>query len=62
VIPGVVPNLIDLPPGCRFAPRCKARLENDLTICMQEEPRLLDSPPGHEVRCWLASPSSDSPV
>ena len=22
VIPGLVPNLIDLPPGCRFAPRC----------------------------------------
>ncbi|MEP7158143.1 MAG: ABC transporter ATP-binding protein, partial [Chloroflexota bacterium] len=27
VIPGMVPNLIDLPPGCRFAPRCEARVE-----------------------------------
>ncbi len=24
VIPGMVPNLINLPPGCRFAPRCEA--------------------------------------
>ena len=28
VIPGSVPNLINLPPGCRFAPRCLARVEN----------------------------------
>ena len=30
VIPGNVPNLIGLPPGCRFAPRCRARVANDL--------------------------------
>ena len=28
VIPGNVPNLINLPPGCRFAPRCRARVEH----------------------------------
>ncbi|HEX5671953.1 MAG TPA: ABC transporter ATP-binding protein, partial [Acidimicrobiia bacterium] len=33
VIPGVVPNLVDLPPGCRFAPRCKSRVELGLEIC-----------------------------
>jgi oligopeptide/dipeptide ABC transporter ATP-binding protein len=27
VIPGSVPNLVDLPPGCRFAPRCQSRLD-----------------------------------
>src|SRR4026207_1145678 len=27
VIPGSVPNLINLPAGCRFAPRCKKRIE-----------------------------------
>ncbi|HSJ26782.1 MAG TPA: ABC transporter ATP-binding protein, partial [Acidimicrobiia bacterium] len=32
-IPGVVPSLVDLPPGCRFASRCKARIEHELTIC-----------------------------
>ncbi len=28
VIPGSVPNLIDPPPGCRFAPRCAAHVLN----------------------------------
>jgi oligopeptide/dipeptide ABC transporter ATP-binding protein len=32
VIPGTVPNLIDLPPGCRFAPRCQARVQHTLKI------------------------------
>ncbi len=38
VIPGSVPNLVDLPPGCRFAPRCQARLNHNLTICTEEKP------------------------
>jgi oligopeptide/dipeptide ABC transporter ATP-binding protein len=53
VIPGSVPNLIDLPSGCRFAPRCKARLEHGLEICTQLEPTLLSAQPNHSVRCWL---------
>jgi oligopeptide/dipeptide ABC transporter ATP-binding protein len=52
-IPGSVPNLIDLPPGCKFAPRCAARVENELTICTEEEPKLKPVAPGHAVRCWL---------
>jgi oligopeptide/dipeptide ABC transporter ATP-binding protein len=52
-IPGSVPNLIDLPPGCKFAPRCVARVENELTICTAEEPKLKPVAPGHAVRCWL---------
>jgi oligopeptide/dipeptide ABC transporter ATP-binding protein len=52
-IPGSVPNLIDLPPGCKFAPRCAARVENELTICTEEEPKLRPVAPGHTVRCWL---------
>jgi len=56
VIPGTVPNLVNLPPGCRFAPRCKARLEYQLQICTEVEPDLIPvSPvsPVHLVRCWL---------
>jgi oligopeptide/dipeptide ABC transporter ATP-binding protein len=53
VIPGTVPNLISMPPGCRFAPRCRARVENNLTICSEKEPQLLDTKQGHLVRCWL---------
>jgi oligopeptide/dipeptide ABC transporter ATP-binding protein len=53
VIDGVVPNLIDLPAGCRFAPRCQARLEHDLTICLEQIPDLEAAQPDHIVRCWL---------
>lgn len=53
VIPGSVPNLIDLPPGCRFAPRCRARLERQLAKCAEQEPELLPIAPHHTVRCWL---------
>jgi oligopeptide/dipeptide ABC transporter ATP-binding protein len=53
VIPGSVPNLVDLPPGCRFAPRCKAMLEHGLSICAETKPDLIDYKPGHKVRCWL---------
>ena len=53
VIPGTVPNLINLPPGCRFAPRCRARVENDLDISTRVKPELKELAPGHQVRCWL---------
>lgn len=52
-IPGSVPNLIDLPPGCKFAPRCLPRVENELEICTSEEPELKQVAPGRWVRCWL---------
>jgi len=53
VIPGSVPNLVNLPPGCRFAPRCEARFKHGLDICTDQEPVLEDIKPGHKVRCWL---------
>jgi oligopeptide/dipeptide ABC transporter ATP-binding protein len=53
VIPGSVPNLINLPLGCKFAPRCRARVEYGLDICTGEEPDLIDLQKGHLVRCWL---------
>ena len=53
VIPGSVPNLVNLPPGCQFAPRCRARVEHNLEICTREEPQLKPTSPGHTVRCWL---------
>lgn len=55
-IPGVVPSLIDLPRGCRFAARCAARIENDLEICTEERPTLIEVEPGRSVRCWLHVP------
>jgi len=53
VIPGSVPNLINLPPGCRFAPRCQARFKYGCTICAEVKPELEEVKPGHFVRCWL---------
>jgi oligopeptide/dipeptide ABC transporter ATP-binding protein len=52
-IPGSVPNLINLPPGCRFAPRCRARVEHNLSICTEQLPELRPIGPEHMVRCWL---------
>jgi oligopeptide/dipeptide ABC transporter ATP-binding protein len=53
VIPGTVPNLIDLPVGCRFAPRCPARFKYGLSICTEVKPDLTEVKQGHLVRCWL---------
>ncbi len=53
VIPGSVPNLIDPPPACRFAPRCAARVQYGLKICTEVKPDLIDVREGHTVRCWL---------
>jgi oligopeptide/dipeptide ABC transporter ATP-binding protein len=53
VIPGVVPNLINLPEGCRFAERCLAREEHSVTPARRTHPELRAFGAGHEVRCWL---------
>jgi len=53
VIPGSVPNLMNLPPGCRFAPRCQARFKHALNICTVEKPELEEVKAGHFIRCWL---------
>lgn len=53
VIPGSVPNLVNLPKGCRFAPRCRSREKYNLTICTDIEPELDEVREGHKVRCWL---------
>lgn len=53
VIPGNVPNLVNLPSGCRFAPRCRAREQYGLSICEQKMPGLHEPLSGHLVRCWL---------
>jgi peptide/nickel transport system ATP-binding protein len=52
-IPGSVPNLISLPPGCKFAPRCQARIDNNLEKCTDSEPALKEVAANHWVRCWL---------
>ncbi|MCC6904287.1 MAG: ABC transporter ATP-binding protein [Anaerolineae bacterium] len=56
VIPGQPPHLANLPAGCRFAPRCLARVVNNLERCTQEEPDLLPVAEHRRVRCWLYHP------
>ena len=47
-LPGMVPNLLDLPRGCRFHPRCEERMD----ICSKEIPPEIDVGEA-TVRCWL---------
>ena len=48
-IGGVVPSLLDPPPGCRFAPRCKFAMPE----CRAAIPALREIEPGHKVACIL---------
>jgi oligopeptide/dipeptide ABC transporter ATP-binding protein len=61
VIPGMVPNLIELPPGCRFAPRCHSREQYDVRPATEVHPELRDIGVDHSVRCWLYHTSADTP-
>ncbi|MFR7871369.1 MAG: ABC transporter ATP-binding protein, partial [Fenollaria timonensis] len=47
-IPGSVPHPLNLPKGCKFAPRCKYRTEK----CDNYEPELVKVDENHEVRCF----------
>ncbi|MGX8794938.1 ABC transporter ATP-binding protein [Fusibacter sp. JL298sf-3] len=47
-IPGSVPHPLDLPKGCKFAPRCKYATDK----CEHEEPAFKEVEPGHEIRCF----------
>ncbi|NIQ40020.1 MAG: hypothetical protein GTN81_15775 [Proteobacteria bacterium] len=48
-IKGIVPDALDLPPGCRFEPRCPKAME----ICRRDCPSLTEVASNHWVACWL---------
>jgi oligopeptide/dipeptide ABC transporter ATP-binding protein len=50
-IEGQPPDLVNLPPGCRFAPRCPQAIE----ICSKETPGEFIVGDGHTASCWLMS-------
>ncbi|MHB9301813.1 ABC transporter ATP-binding protein [Thermofilum pendens] len=50
-IPGEPPSPINVPPGCRFHPRCPYATEK----CRTGEPPVVEAEPGHFVACWLYS-------
>jgi len=48
-IKGLPPDLVRLPPGCKFHPRCRFKIEK----CEREEPPLEEVAPDQEARCWV---------
>jgi len=48
-IPGLVPDLLGLPLGCKFQDRCSQAFQQ----CKDGPPPLIEIEPGHQVRCWL---------
>jgi len=54
-IPGTVPSLRALPPGCAFEPRCPVRIAE----CAAAMPELRAAGPGHRARCILISESDE---
>ena len=49
LLEGALPNPMDVPPGCRFHPRCPEERE----ICREQEPELVTLEDGHKVACHL---------
>jgi oligopeptide/dipeptide ABC transporter ATP-binding protein len=47
-IPGLVPSLTNLPPGCRFEPRCPYAAPH----CAERYPEVEEKAPGHFAACW----------
>ena len=47
-IEGLPPNLVNMPAGCSFAPRCRFAIEQ----CIEEAPTLEDTGDGHTAACW----------
>lgn len=47
-IPGRIPNYLDPPKGCRFAPRCPKVMER----CLNEKPEYIDTGSNHMVACF----------
>jgi oligopeptide/dipeptide ABC transporter ATP-binding protein len=54
-IPGTVPSLAALPPGCAFEPRCPLRIAE----CAAAMPELRSAGPGHRARCILVAESNE---
>ena len=48
-IPGIVPSLLNLPTGCKFASRCPSVMPH----CQEQEPPLEQVASDHYSACWL---------
>jgi oligopeptide transport system ATP-binding protein len=48
-IDGLPPDMLNLPRGCPFEPRCSYRIDK----CVEERPVLSPISPGHRIACWV---------
>ena len=55
-IPGHIPNYLDPPEGCRFAPRCPYASRR----CNEAQPPMFEAVPEHYVACYLYEGKSNS--
>ena len=55
-IPGMVPALSNLPPGCTFAPRCAYASD----LCRREYPPYEEKRPGQWAACWHSDKAAAS--
>jgi peptide/nickel transport system ATP-binding protein len=46
---GEIPSAVNIPPGCRFHPRCPFAMD----VCRREEPPFIEIEKGHYTSCWL---------
>ncbi|MCJ7622471.1 MAG: ABC transporter ATP-binding protein [Anaerolineaceae bacterium] len=49
ILQGEVPNPMDIPPGCRFHPRCPVAFDT----CREVDPPSIEVSPGHQAACLL---------
>lgn len=54
MIPGIVPDLLHIPRGCRFCPRCDCAMP----ICAEKSPEMFERD-GRAVRCWRYAPGAE---
>ena len=57
IIPGMVPDAREYPPGCRFAPRCPLAEDR----CRRQEPILEEREDGHLAACWEIEAGAATP-
>ena len=57
-IKGMPPDLSKPPPGCKFHPRCRFKIDK----CMTEEPPLAEVDPGQLARCWVLMKNVPDPT
>ncbi|MDH7484405.1 MAG: peptide ABC transporter ATP-binding protein, partial [Spirochaetales bacterium] len=63
-IPGSPPDLVNIPEGCAFAPRCESampicRRRYPLEFCLDDAGRVAQEYQPHMVRCWLHASSME---